>query len=94
MNKNANPLDYILRCCEQGLVPTSFDINNAKDELLKLRQENLELKKVFDYPVAYGMTNHRFDLYDLRTQNNPFNDQSKVVPLYSNRKELLQFLSK
>ena len=89
MDKNANPLDYLIICCEQELIPTSFDINNAKDELLKLRQENYDLKKIFEHPVAYGTTNDRLDLYNLRITNNIYNDQTKIVPLYSNKKEFL-----
>lgn len=40
MNKNSNPLDYIIRCCEQGLIPELFDIKNAKDELKSLRKNS------------------------------------------------------
>lgn len=29
MNKLTNPLDYVLNCCEQGLIPEKFDILNA-----------------------------------------------------------------
>lgn len=84
MNEHSDPLDYILRCCEQGLVPKLFSVQNAKDELKKLREE-LKSFKV----VAYGLINDRFDLYDLNINNNPHNDQTKVVPLYSNREEFL-----
>ena len=90
MNEHANPLDYILRCTSQGLVPKLFSVENAKDELKRLRAENEQLKRCFQYPVAYGMTNDRFDLYNLRIQNNPFDDQTKIVPLYSNNEEFLK----
>lgn len=90
MNEHSNPLDYILSCCEQGLVPKLFTVQNAKDELKKLREENQRLKSYFARPVAYGLINARYDLYDLRIQNNPENDQTKVVPLYSNREEFLK----
>jgi hypothetical protein len=79
MLEYSNPLDYILRCTEQGLVPKLFTVQNAKDELKKLRQQ-LEAFKV----VAYGKINHNNDLYDLRLQNNPYDDQQKVIYLYSN----------
>ena len=84
MNKNANPLDYILQCSEQGLVPYGFDILNAKDELKKLRdteKELSELKQIMSNTVAWGLVNHRGDIYDLRTQPNPYYDQNKVVSL-------------
>jgi RNase adaptor protein for sRNA GlmZ degradation len=84
MNKNANPLDYILRCSEQGLVPYGFDILNAKDELKKLRdceKELSELKQIMSNTVAWGLVNDRKDIYDLRTQPNPYYDQTKVVSL-------------
>jgi hypothetical protein len=44
MNKNANPLDHIIQCCEDATNTgkwklTKFDILNARDELKKLRQK-------------------------------------------------------
>ena len=44
MNKNSNPLDHLIKCCEDSLESGSleikkFDILNAKDELRKLRQK-------------------------------------------------------
>lgn len=89
MNKNANPLDYIIRCCEQGLIPQPFDISNAKNELKKLREDSFELNQILQKPVAYGKVNERLDLYDLKLMNNPYDDQTKVVPLYSNKQEFL-----
>lgn len=80
MLEYSNPLDYILRCTEQGLVPKLFTVQNAKDELKRLRQQ-LEAFKV----VAYGKINNHNDLYDLRLQNNPYDDQTKVIYLYSNK---------
>lgn len=117
MNEVANPLDYILKCSEQGLVPKLFTVQNAKDELKKLREEinNLKqktsewvgevyranefaveqtnahidsvnrlqkLKDSLAHPVAYAKINERGDLYDLRLQNNPYDNQDKVIPLY------------
>lgn len=46
MYEYSNPLDYILKCSEQGLVPKIFTVQNAKDELRKLRQELQELKEL------------------------------------------------
>jgi hypothetical protein len=36
-NKLPDPLDYILQLCESGVIPSKFDIFNAKDELKYLR---------------------------------------------------------
>jgi hypothetical protein len=85
MNEYSDPLDYILNCAEQGIVPKLFTIQNAKDELKKLRQK-LESFKV----VAYGRINTRHDLYGLSINYNPYLDQDTVVPLYSNREEFLK----
>jgi len=32
--------------------------------------------------VAWARTNDRGDIFDLRTQNNPYVDQTTVIPLY------------
>lgn len=82
MNKNAHPLDYIINCCEQGLVPSTFDILNAKDELKRLREQanNFQI-------VAWTRMNSKGDLYDPRFYHNPHVDQTTVLPLYSNKKE-------
>lgn len=82
MNKNADPLNYILSCCEQGLVPSAFDVLNAKDELKRLREQanNFQI-------VAWTRINSKGDLYDPRFYHNPHVDQTTVLPLYSNKKE-------
>ena len=92
MDHHANPLDYILKCAEQGLVPKLFSVQNAKDELKKLREElhyynNLQA-------VAWGRINSHGQLYDLRTIDNPYINDEIVVPLYSNRSEFKDFYSK
>lgn len=81
MNKNSNPLDYIISCCEQGLIPSSFDILNAKDELKRLRNNS-------DFNiVCWARINSRGDLYDPRLVFNPHLDESTILPLYCNKKE-------
>ena len=62
---------------------------SCEKELTELRQKYNKLLEVFDNPVAYGLINSQNDLYDLRLMNNPHNDQTKVVPLYSNKQEFL-----
>lgn len=82
MNKDSRPIDYVLSCCEQGLVPELFSVLNAKDELNKLRKE-LNSFKV----VAYGKINDKYDLYSVSINYNPYDDETKIVHLYSNRAE-------
>jgi len=81
MNKNAQPLDYILLCLEQGTTPSDFDINNAKDELKKLRLLVDNLLSDLYKPVAWARINERGDLYDLRFHYNPYIDPKSIVPL-------------
>ena len=84
MNKNSNPLDYVLSCCEQGLVPSSFDINNAKDELKKIRKTLDQYNNV--QPVGWIRINDKGDLYDPRLCYNPHLDPNTVIPLYLDKK--------
>ena len=44
MNKVAEPIKYIIYCCEKGIIPSFFDILNAKNELQKLK----EIQKKYD----------------------------------------------
>lgn len=83
MNKNANPLEYIIWCAENNFRPSSFDINNAKDELKKL-----QIRPDTFGVVAWARKNDRGDLYDIRVVQNPYLDPSIVVPLYSDGKTL------
>lgn len=107
--KIANPLEAIIDFAWSAGADR-FWINNAKDELKKLKEKNKEwaietfktntfaieqtneylailaeiqkLKDGLANPVAWAKINDRGDLYDLRLQNNPYDDQSMVVPLY------------
>lgn len=109
MQKNSDPLDTIIDFA-WSTGADMFWVNNAKDELKKLRSKINELtmtafkanqfaveesdlyletarelgtlQKSLIKPAAYAKINDRGDLYDLRLQNNPYNDQTKVVPLY------------
>lgn len=88
MNENANPIDYVLKCTEQGIVPKLFTVQNAKDEVKKLRKELDRLKKLFDNPVAWARINGNGDVYGLRYFDNPYIDETTVLPLYSDREGL------
>lgn len=82
IDKNSNPLDYLIWCCENNLQPSSFDILNAKDELKRLRSN----KSQFDL-IGWSRINSRGDIYDLRICYNPYLDQDTLLPIYSNREE-------
>lgn len=83
INKLTDPLDYVLNCCEQGLVPERFDVLNAKDELKRLRTQS---QNSYDI-MAWARINDRGDLFDLRLFNNPYINQNTVLPLYANREQ-------
>lgn len=40
MNKNSDPIQYLIKCCEDNIAPTQFDILNAKDQLNKLKVDS------------------------------------------------------
>lgn len=79
--KNAYPLDTLIDFAWSAGADI-FWINNAKDELKKLKNELVNLRKSIDQPVAYAKITNDGMLYDLNRQNNPYNDQTKVIPLY------------
>lgn len=79
MSDEKNLLGFILNEFAKG---TSVEeLNKLGDSYTFTRSDLLEIIKNLEV-VAYAKTNDRGDLFDLRTQNNPYNDQSKVVPLY------------
>jgi len=49
---------------------------------LEKAKELDDLRTSLDHPVAYARISEDGLLYDLNIQNNPYNDQSKVIPLY------------
>lgn len=63
---------------------------SCERELVKLKEK---IKTIFSQPVAYGLINDRYDIYDLRISNNPYNNQENVVPLYSNKPEFIEWLN-
>ena len=109
MEKHSNPLESIIDFAWASGADLFF-VQNAKDELKKLKDKNKELaleafkanefslaetnrwfscekelnhlKSSLSEPVAWARTNNRGDLFDLRTQNNPYVNQNTVVPLY------------
>ncbi|NBO17571.1 MAG: hypothetical protein EBV07_01640 [Proteobacteria bacterium] len=81
MDKISNPLETLIDFAWSAGADR-FWVNNAKDELKRLRQEIEKLNKSLENPVAYAKINKSGDLYDLNLQNNPYNDQNTIVPLY------------
>ena len=60
-----------------------FWVNNAKDELKKLKAES--------YCVAWARINERGDLFDIRQNKNPY--IKNLVPLFIRNKDVQQALS-
>lgn len=81
-NKNANPIEFAIEFAWANGCDL-FTINNAKDELKRLKAELEFLKESLDKPVAYAKVTDDGILYDLHRQNNPYSDQTKVIPLYT-----------
>lgn len=77
MEQHANPIEYLIEFAWANGADR-FVVNNAKDELKRLKAKYEKL----DQPVAWAKINEHGDLYDLRLQNNPYNDQKRIVPLY------------
>jgi hypothetical protein len=93
MNSDANPLDYLIECCEKSISTgywtlTKFNILNAKDELKRLREKS----KIYDN-VAWANINKRGDLFNLTLHYNRFNEEN-CIPLYANKEELKKLLDK
>jgi len=85
MEKHSNPLESIIDYALSSGADLFF-VNNAKDELKKLREEVDNLRNQLDKPVAWARINKRGDMFDLRLVCNPYNDPKTVVPLYALRK--------
>ena len=103
MNEDSDPILFLIEFAWANGADR-FIVNNAKDELNKLRDDNkrwlscekelCQFKNLFEHPVAWGKTNDYGDLYDLRTQPNPYEDEKYCVPLYSNKVEFKDFYAK
>lgn len=81
MYEHSNPIEHLIEFAWANGADR-FIVNNAKDELKRLRQEIESYRTSFEKPTAWARTNDRNDLFDLRLQNNPYVDQNTVVPLY------------
>lgn len=81
INQHSNPIEYLINFAEKYGVD-GFIINNARNELEKLRCQSLP----YDL-VGWAKINDRGDLYDPRFCYNPYVSESTVMPLYVNMKE-------
>lgn len=94
INKVSNPIEFLIDFAWASGAD-QFTVNNAKDELKKMRQQLTDLQNNDSYAnVAWARINDRGDLYDPRLQLNPFVDEKTIVPLYANKEELKNFLDK
>jgi hypothetical protein len=83
MNEHADPISFLIDFAWANGADR-FVVNNAKDELNKLREKILDLEyKV----IGYARINNRGDIYDLRVVHNPYIDETRCIAVYSNQKE-------
>ena len=78
--KHSNPLDAIIDFAWASGADR-FWINNAKDELKKIRDKANSLDNILSTPVAWARINDSGDLFDLRISRNPY--IKNIIPLYS-----------
>jgi hypothetical protein len=83
--KHSDPLETIIDFA-WAAGAEQFWVNNAKDELKKLREEVDNLRNQLDKPIAWARINKRGDLYDPRLCLNPYINTQDIVPLYAHRK--------
>ena len=86
-----------LRESKKDLAHDAFHANqNAAEDTerwLSCERELVAIKEkinlIFSKPVAYGLINDKNDLYNLSLYHNQYEDQNKLIPLYSNKEEFL-----
>ena len=90
MDKTAHPLETILDFA-WAAGADQFWVNNAKDELKRMRHAISRYEKLFNNPVAYALLNDRGDIYSFRYFINP--SQGNILPLYSDREDAYPLFS-
>lgn len=89
MHEHANPIEFLIDFAWANGADL-FTVNNAKDELKRLKRKSDNI-----YDVAYwARVNRRGDIYDARLVYNPYVSSDIVLPLYSNRNEFLNLIDK
>ena len=86
-----------LRETKRDLAQDAFNANKNSVEdsnrWLSCEKELVAIKEkinlIFSKPVAYGLINDKCDLYNLSLYHNQYEDQNKLIPLYSNKEEFL-----
>lgn len=74
-----HPIDYAKAWLKR---PIQWGLETDNDVLSFLVSELEYFYDQTDKPTAWAKINDRGDLYDVRLQNNPYDDQNKIVPLY------------
>lgn len=103
MKQHSDPIEFLIEFASNHGA-NSFVVNNAKDELKKLRQKLVDsyqklfncnqdlteaLDKSNDYNiVGWSRLNNQGDLYDPRFCYNPHINEDSLVSLYVNTKEI------
>ena len=72
-HRYADPIDYVLNRLKDNQTVTKFDILNAIDQWE--RTKNIT-------PVAWAKKSPKGQLYDLRLQQNPYDNPNIIVELY------------
>lgn len=70
----------------QSAVEDSNRWLSCEKELVAIKEK---INLIFSKPVAYGLINDKYDLYNLSLYYNQYEDQNKLIPLYSNKEEFL-----
>lgn len=95
MKEHSDPIEFLIEFAKNNGAD-SFVVNNAKDQLNKLKQRIADLNQDIinadlDYnTVGWAKINDRGDLYDPRFCYNPYIEESYLIPLYVNEKEYKQ----
>jgi len=96
IQQQSEPLDTIIDFA-WSTGADKFWVNNAKDELKKLREKLNEYENMLSQVTAYAQMNKHGDIYDLNINYNPYLD---LYPLYmriehvEQRKQAMQSKSK
>lgn len=57
-NKLSDPLSHILNCCDRNIMPTKFDILNARDQLRKIKDQLENLISCYSETINMSKEDH------------------------------------